>query len=144
MGQWFTRISALLGACALACSSSPSATEDGSDSAARDPAPTYSQLYDGYFALGTPGHCATAGCHADPGHTVWACGATKEECYVGMTLVGLIDPAAPAHSRIASPTLSPLVWFNPLGGNMPFDAPVENPSAREAIAAWVAAGARDD
>lgn len=117
---------------------------DGSDVVDGDPAPTYSQLYDDYFALGTPGHCATAGCHADPGHTVWACGATKRECYVGMTTVGLIDPSDPAHSPIASPTLSPLVWINPGGGNMPFDAPVENAAAGQAIRAWVAAGARDD
>jgi hypothetical protein len=81
---------------------------------------------------------------SDPRHTVWACGANKEECYLGMTVVGLIDPSDPTHSPIASPTLSPLVWINPSGGNMPFDAQVENASAREAIAAWVAAGARDD
>lgn len=69
---------------------------------------------------------------------------TKGECYAGMTMVGLIDPSDPAHSPIASPTLSPLVWINPLGGNMPFDSPAENASARKDIAAWVAAGAQND
>jgi len=140
----FTRVGALLGTCVLACCSSSGAMSDGPESVAGGPAPTYSQLYDDYFALGTPGHCATAGCHADPGHTVWACGATKAECYAGMTKVGLIDPTDPTHSPIASPTLSPLVWINPLGGNMPFDSPAENASARKAITAWVAAGAQND
>jgi hypothetical protein len=144
MGRMFTRISALVGTCVLACCSSPGAMSDDTEHVAGELAPTYSQLYEDYFALGTPGHCATAGCHADPGHTVWACGATKAECYAGMTRVGLIDPIDPTRSPIASPTLSPLVWINPSGGNMPFDTPAENAAARQAIAAWVAAGARDD
>ncbi|MES1179279.1 MAG: hypothetical protein ABUL62_33495 [Myxococcales bacterium] len=135
-----TRSSLLLGAFALACGSSPDKPADPPGS----PAPTYSELYASYFAAGTPGHCATAGCHADPGHTVWLCGSTKGDCYAGMVTVALIDPADPTHSSIADAHRSPLVWFNPSGGNMPFDAQVANNAGRDAIAAWVAAGAQDD
>jgi len=107
-------------------------------------APTYGELFATYFALGTPGHCATSGCHADPGHNVWLCGTTKESCYAGMLDVGLINEADPTHSLIADPARSPLTWINPAGGIMPLDAQGENDSGRDAIQAWVAAGARND
>jgi len=101
-------------------------------------APTYTELFARYFAPGTPGHCATAGCHADPAHTIWLCGATKDTCYAGMVSQGLIDPANPAASAIADPARSPLSWINP-GGPMPFDAPGSFPEGRAAILAWIAA-----
>ncbi len=108
------------------------------------PAPKYSELFETYFAPGTPGHCATAGCHADPGHTVWRCGSTASDCYAGMVDVGLIDTASPANSWLIDPH-SPLVWFNMAGGNMPFDAQNDaNDAGRDAIKAWVAGGALDD
>jgi hypothetical protein len=135
-----TRSSLLLSALALACGSSP----DKTPTPPAQPAPTYSELYASYFALGKPGHCATAGCHADPGHTVWLCGESKGDCYAGMVTVGLIDLSDPTHSSIADAHRSPLVWFNPSGGTMPFDAQVPNDEGRDAIAAWVAAGAQDD
>jgi hypothetical protein len=106
-------------------------------------APTYTQLFDQYFAKGTPGHCATAGCHANPGFNVWLCGDTKDSCYAGMVKVGLIDPQHPLASRIASPTQSPLSWVNPTG-DMPFDATGPQPVGRDAILAWVAACAPND
>jgi len=101
-------------------------------------APPYTELFDRYFAPGTPGHCATAGCHADPGHNEWLCGTTKDSCYRGMVQIGLIEPDDLGHSMIADPVRSPLVWFAP-GGNMPFDAPTPFPEGRDAIAAWVEA-----
>jgi len=103
-------------------------------------APTFSELFDTYFAAGTPGHCATAGCHADPGHNVWRC-QDEDSCYEGMRDVGLIDATTPAKSWIADPKRSPLTWINPAGGNMPLDAQGDNDAARTAIEAWVAAGA---
>ena len=106
------------------------------------PAPTYSQLYDAFFAVGTPGHCAKSGCHSPPIH-IWTCGTTKETCYQGMQKVGLIDPANPSASLIIDPQNSPLAWFNP-SGPMPFDNPVPNPAGAAAIEAWVAAGALDN
>jgi len=136
-----TRASLLLSALALACGST---SDKAPGTTPGQPAPTYSELYASYFAPGTPGHCATAGCHADPGHTVWLCGETKGDCYAGMATVGLIDTSDPTHSSIADAHRSPLAWFNPTGGNMPFDAQAPNDEARDAIAAWVAAGARDD
>jgi len=101
-------------------------------------APTYTELYATYFAPNTPGHCATAGCHADPGHATWSCGTTKDACYAGMVGVGLIDPANPRASQIADPKRSPLSWIN-AGGGMPQDAVAPLPEARDAILAWVAA-----
>lgn len=108
------------------------------------PALTYTELFAQYFAPGTPGHCATAGCHADPGHNVWLCGTSKESCYAGMVNVGLINPAKPQASMIIDPTLSPLTWIDPAGGNMPLDAPGANAAGRDAIRAWVAAGAQNN
>lgn len=105
------------------------------------PAPTYTELFAKFFAPGTRGHCATTGCHADPDHNVWLCGTTKETCYAGMVAVGLIDPAHPQQSMIAVPSRSPLVWINSAGGNMPLDAQNPDPAGRDAITAWVRAGA---
>lgn len=106
------------------------------------PPPTYSELYERYFAAGTPGHCATAGCHADPLHLQWLCGTTKDMCYAGMTSPesGLINTAVPRLSLIANPSLSPLSWINP-NGPMPNDKPGPFPEGRDAILAWIAAGA---
>jgi hypothetical protein len=59
-------------------------------------APTYTELYNKYFAVNTPGHCATAECHSDPKHNIWLCGPTKDTCYNGMVSEGLIDLANPA------------------------------------------------
>jgi hypothetical protein len=109
-----------------------------------DRAPTYTELFAMFFAPGTPGHCATPGCHADPGHHVWVCGTTKDTCYAGMVDIGLIDPTAPTASQIGDPSRSPLTWINPTGGNMPFDAPAPNPAGRDAIRMWVAAGAQNN
>ncbi|HYQ40669.1 MAG TPA: hypothetical protein VER11_01835 [Polyangiaceae bacterium] len=130
---------------ALACGSSLDSTDsDTEPPVAQIDAPKYSELFAAYFAAGTPGHCATVGCHADPGHTVWRCGPTKDDCYAGMTEVGLIDPASPTRSAIVDPHRSPLTWLNPAGGNMPLDAPGADAAAAEALRAWVAAGAQND
>jgi hypothetical protein len=108
------------------------------------PAPTYSFLYDHYFADGTPGHCAKSGCHlGTPVVHVWVCGATKETCYAGMVRVGLVNPNDPPSSLIIDPNNSPLSWFNP-NGPMPKDSPGPNPAGRDAISAWVLAGALDN
>jgi hypothetical protein len=107
------------------------------------PAPTYTKLFTQLFARGTPGHCATVGCHEDPGHNVFLC-ATRDGCYTGMVQAGLIDPVHPERSTIGDPTQSPLSWINPADGNMPIDAPGPNPAGREAILEWVAAGAQNN
>jgi hypothetical protein len=104
-------------------------------------APTYAELYDTYFAKGTPGHCAMAGCHADPGHNVWLCGNDAETCYKGMTDMGLINPDHPEKSTIGDPKRSEITWINPTGGRMPLDAQGANDEAKAAIEAWLAAGA---
>lgn len=148
-----------LGLCTLpvACATEPTAVgaaDGGSTSAGRAAldagsptgsdadAPTYAELYDTYFAKGTPGHCATAGCHADPGHNVWLCGNDAETCYKGMTDMGLINPEHPEKSSIADPKRSPITWVNASGGTMPLDAQGANDEAKAAIQAWIAAGAQ--
>jgi hypothetical protein len=133
MNRWTLRLGSLLAFYTAGCSS-PSAM----------PAPTYARLYADYLAPGTPGHCATSGCHADPAHNVWLC-ASPESCYDGMLDMDLIDAAHPERSSLVDPSRSPLVWFNPMGGSMPLDAQsADSEEAREAIAAWIAAGARRD
>jgi hypothetical protein len=106
-------------------------------------APTYTELYNKYFAAGTPGHCATAECHADPKHESWLCGPTKDVCYNGMVQINLINLSNPAASRIADPLSSPLNWFNP-AGPMPADNPAPFPEGRDAIQRWVAACAKNN
>lgn len=140
---------------AAACGAPPGAS---SDTAAPEPAatqgtpctppedgsaPTYTELFERYFAPGTPGHCATAGCHASPGFNVWLCGTTKDSCYAGMVEVGLIDRKDPLASLIANSHQSPLSWVNPTG-DMPFDAATPFPEGRDAVQAWVAACALDN
>ena len=112
----------------------------GTDTA--EPPPTYRELYARYFAPGTPGHCAMAGCHSDPNYVIWICGTTSDTCYTGMTSPesGLINTAVPRLSLIADPVNSPLSWVNP-NGPMPFDHPGAFPEVRDAILAWIAAGA---
>ena len=140
----------LLALTLLACSSSssdgatsPPATNDAGQPDA-GPAPTYTELFNRFFAPGTPGHCATMGCHADPGHDEWLCGTTKDACYTGMVQEGLIDKTHPEKSPIADPMRSPLTWVNSAGGDMPLDAKGDNAAARDAITAWVAAGAQNN
>jgi len=106
-------------------------------------APTYSELFTQFFAPGTPGHCATAGCHADPGHNEWLCGNDNASCYAGMVSIQLIDPVHGDRSMIGDPELSPLSWINPTG-NMPFDATMAFPTGRDAILAWVGACAQNN
>lgn len=135
---WFTGF-------ALGCGAPPDAArQDAEIPDAMSEAPRYSELFAAYFAPDTPGHCATVGCHADPSHTVWRCGPTKDDCYAGMSEVGLLDAATPARSSIIDPHRSPLTWINPEGGNMPLDAPGMNEAAAAALRAWVAAGALND
>src|SRR4051812_37815998 len=83
----------MLASLAAACASATSFTPAAPDTDAAT-APTYDELFATYFDQGTPGHCATAGCHADPAHNVWLC-MTRDDCYQGMVEIGLIDPTDP-------------------------------------------------
>jgi hypothetical protein len=80
-------------------------------------------------------------------HIIWLCGTTKDTCYAGMTSpdAGLINTAVPRRSLIADPVSSPLSWFNPFGP-MPMGTPGPGPfpEGRDAILAWLAAGAPND
>lgn len=115
----------------------------GTDTA--EPPPTFRELYTRYFAPGTPGHCATDGCHAGANYVIWVCGTTSDTCYAGMTSPdsGLINTQNPRLSLILDPASSPLSWFNP-NGPMPYDKPGPFPEGRDAIQAWILAGAPND
>lgn len=125
-----------------ACGSSTSPTPPDAGCVPQNPttAPTYTQLYDRYFAVGKPGHCATDGCHSGSNFNIWFCGSTKDSCYQGMTssLSGpLVNPMNPAASLIIDMRASPLSWINPIGA-MPLDARGPFPEGAAAIQAWVA------
>jgi hypothetical protein len=142
LGSWFG--SACSAPASTASSASPPSGPTLPLADEAGPAPSYTELFDTYFAPGTPGHCATAGCHADPGHNVWLCGTTRDTCYAGMLYIGLIDAHDPRRSLIANPSRSPLTWINATGGIMPLDAQGPNEAGRDAISDWVAAGAPDN
>lgn len=107
--------------------------------------PTYTELFQHYFARGTRGHCANDGCHSGAKYNIWLCGTTRDSCFAGMTGQDsrLVDPANPAASLIGDPKNSPLSWINP-NGPMPFDSPGPFPEGRDAILAWLAAGAQNN
>lgn len=134
-----------------ACGGGGSSDSPGPDAAgpcvppAGSTAPTYSELYTRYFAVGTPGHCATTGCHGGANFNIWLCGNDKATCFKGMsTMAGLIDTSNPMASKIADTNTSPLIWIDPVNGVMPQDALGPFPEGRDAILAWVAACAQDN
>ncbi|HEY6177153.1 MAG TPA: hypothetical protein VIX73_22005 [Kofleriaceae bacterium] len=103
-------------------------------------APTYTDLYTKYFAVGKPGHCATDGCHNGANFNIWLCGGNKDTCYQGMTSPAsgpLVNPSNPSASLIIDVHNSPLSWFNP-NGPMPQDSPGPFPEGAMAIRAWIA------
>ncbi len=99
-------------------------------------APTWTEIYDNYFADGTPGHCGD--CHANKGIAV---GTTKTSFYNALVSSQLVDLTTPADSVLGLSPGSPLSWF---GGSMPKDDPSPNPAAAKAITAWLQDGAKNN
>jgi hypothetical protein len=136
-------------AAAAACGSSENNVTPDAGVARCDPpapgtAPTYTELYTKYFAVGKPGHCATEGCHGQTDFNTWKCGNDKTTCFTGMaTMAGLINLSNPTASPIGDTRRSPLIWVNP-GGFMPQDALTPFNEGRDAILAWVAACAQNN
>jgi hypothetical protein len=134
-------------ACAAGCGGSDRAEPDAGPACVPPPgntAPTYTELFNRYFAPGTTGHCANDACHNGPNFNIWMCGLTKDSCYRGMsTMAGLINTGNPTASLIGDTRNSPLSWINP-NGPMPFDTPGPFPEGRDAILAWVAACAQNN
>jgi hypothetical protein len=99
-------------------------------------APTFSQLYTSYFATGTAGNCADTGCHpsdmdnASDSYTYLLNDTNAQYCGPPNCL-----------ASIANPCTSMLAWFN---GSMPLNNPVPNAQAAAAVAAWVAAGSKNN
>jgi hypothetical protein len=94
----------------------------------REPAPTWSTLYDRYFSQTSEASCGRSRkCHASEM-------ADAASAYTWLSQRGYISGQA---SAIASTRNSCLHWF---GGNMP-PGGKPNPRAVEDLSAWVAAGA---
>jgi hypothetical protein len=104
-------------------------------------APTWTMIYAKYFATGSEGSCASAGCHSTP-RGGFNCGSSKTTCFNGLVNAGLIDAATPANSQLISAAASPLVWISANGSMPPGGA--ANPTAKADIRAWVLAGARNN
>ena len=97
------------------------------------PSPTWSRIFDQYFALGTEGSCGRAGkCHGAPM-------AAPASAYAWLRQRGYIDGE---RSAIASGANSCLRWF---GGNMPPTQKTgRNDQGMLDLRAWVGAGAADN
>ncbi len=98
-------------------------------------APTWSSLFEQYFAAGTEGGCARSKkCHASEM-------SDPESAFRWLQQRGYIDGT---RSALVSRSNSCLRWF---GGNMPPSSAspgAANEQAAADLAAWVAAGAHDD
>ena len=137
----FVSIAFGLGACSGTSPSDTRPTDAGtaqSDSATATT--TWSGIYATYMGPGTPGHCGNSACHGSS-RAGFLCGATKDTCYQGLVAASLVDPTAPATSRIIDPLASPLAWF---GGAMPQDNRTANADAAAALKAWIANGGKND
>jgi polyvinyl alcohol dehydrogenase (cytochrome) len=108
----------------------------GTDAAASDAAvdagvadaatgPSWTAIYNAYFASGTVGHCAN--CHGVAGTASGLYGFLESRGQISGTSSALVDPDA-----------SILTWF---GGTMPPGGPTDLPQAEADLTAWVAAGA---
>jgi hypothetical protein len=86
-------------------------------------APTWTQIYDTYFATGTVGVCGS--CHSNA--------TSPSATYTWLKGQGYINGA--------QTSLSFLTWS---GGNMPPSGPASLPQATADVNAWIAAGALDN
>jgi len=113
-----------------------SKTKDAGTKVATPSAPTWTEVYETYFADGTPGHCGD--CHNKGMFNV---GSTKTSFYNALVNVQLIDPSNPKDSVLGLSPGSPLAWF---GGSMPKDDPSPNSAAKKAITDWLEDGAQNN
>jgi hypothetical protein len=103
-------------------------------------APTWTEIYTGYFAASSLGRCGSSGCHSSS-RGGFKCGSDKDTCYQGLVTAGYVDATNGAQSAIADKTQTCLSWFGG-GGNMPGGS--ANAKAAADISAWVQAGAQDN
>jgi len=99
-------------------------------------APTWTEIYNGYFAASSVGQCGKSGCHSGS-KGGFKCGTTAATCYAGVVSAGFINTGTPSSSMLIDKSQSPLEWF---GGNMPSSGG-SNATAVKDITAWVNAGA---
>jgi hypothetical protein len=102
-------------------------------------APTWTEIYAGYFGPSGIGHCGNSGCHASS-RGGFKCGTTQATCYSGLVAAALVNTSSPSSSTLIDPQQSPLSWY---GGNMPGSA-TTNAKAVSDIDAWVKAGAQNN
>lgn len=139
-------------ACASAPVSKPADDDAGDGGASQSPLTpgTFSYVYANYFAPRSIGHCASSRCHGDFTHGGFQCGASKDDCYSGLTTNvittrgrALVDPSTPLGSLIVDPKDSPLAWFSG-DGTMPEDSPHANDKAKNDVLTWLQAGGAND
>ncbi len=101
--------------------------------------PAWAAIFATHFGPGSPGHCASSGCHLTGANGGWSVGGSLTASSLLSAWIGrgLVSTSSPSSSLIASGS-SPLVWFNP-GGTMPLDNKTANPAAVTEIKAWLAA-----
>jgi hypothetical protein len=94
-------------------------------------APTWTTLFDAYFAVGKVGNCASAGCHqSSMTSPSTAFSWLQSEEQVGGSQPALTDPSS-----------SCLTW---LGGDMPPGGPDTNSGAVNDFNLWLKAGAKNN
>jgi hypothetical protein len=107
------------------------AQTSGSASGSSSQAPTWTQLFNAYFAVGKVGNCALSGCHA----TYMTSPSAAFSWLQSEQQVGGSQPA------LANPNSSCLTW---LGGDMPPGGPGAEPSAVTDLDLWLKAGAKNN
>jgi hypothetical protein len=109
----------------------PGTSSNGGVSGGSSQAPTWTQLYNAYFAAGTPGNCAQAGCHQ-------SYMTSPSATFSWLQSQGQVGSAQPA---LTDPSSSCLTW---LGGDMPPGGPETDPDAEKDFDLWLKAGAKDN
>jgi hypothetical protein len=111
-----------------ATAGSGTGTSSSAASASSSSAPTWTDLYNAYLAVGTVGGCDSSSCHR---HTECS---SPSACWswIGTGQQGGLTRGS------AKPLFS---WDN---GDMPTNGPTSDPQADAAFAAWIAAGSKDN
>jgi hypothetical protein len=108
-----------------------SATAGEGLSGSSSQAPTWTQLFNAYFAAGKVGNCAHSGCHQ----------AYMTSPSAAFSWLRSEDQVGGSQPELADPNSSCLSW---LGGDMPPGGPESNPTAVTDFDLWLKAGAQNN
>jgi hypothetical protein len=104
---------------------------------------TWTQVYTTIFGPQGTSTCAkNGGCHTGS-QSGFKCGTTKDICYGGLVLSGMVTPGAgAASSALVTSVQSPLC--GPLGGSMPKNGTCVTSAQLQQIKAWLSNGGQND